>query len=168
MRRVVRGAILPGMTFADVTIPGVAGPLSTQGSFWKGLRFSVAGERVKAHGFPRNKLTLPGTDGPVEAKVKGGFFRPYPSFVVGAEEYPTGPPTPRSLQVLGWSPLVGVAIVQGVVGFLLAFGGMALSMGIIRSERRVGLKVALMTGVLVAVIGIDLAIAVAAYSISGA
>lgn len=154
------------MTYADVIIPGVAGAVSTTGSFWKGLRFAVAGERVKAHGFPRNKLTLPGDAGPVEAKVKAGLFRPYPSFVVGGEEYPTGPPTPRGLQVLGWSPVLGVAIVQGILGFLLAFGGMALSMGIIRSERPGGVKVALMTGVLVGVIGIDLAIAFAAYSIT--
>lgn len=154
------------MTYADVTIPGVAGALSTDGSFWTGLRFSVAGERVKPKGFPRNKLSLPGTGAPVAAKVKAGLLRPYPTFVVGGEEYPTGPPTPRGLKVLSWLPLLGLVIVQGVVGVLVAFGGLALCMGVIRSERSRAATVALLLGVLLGVIAIDLVLALAVYSVS--
>ncbi len=52
------------MPFADLHIPGVAGPVSTDYSFWSGFRFFVDGQRVKPQGFPRNRLTLPGVGGP--------------------------------------------------------------------------------------------------------
>lgn len=76
------------------------------------------------------------------------------------------PPTPRGLKVLSWLPLLGLVIVQGVVGLLVAFGGLALCMGVTRSERSRAGKVALMLGVLLGVIAIDLVLALAVYSVS--
>jgi hypothetical protein len=150
------------MAFADLSIPGVAGVVSTDYSFWSGYRFFVDGERVKLHGFPRNRLTLPGVTVPVEAKVKAGLNRAYPALVVGDREYPTGPATPVVLQVLTLLPLLTLLLVQGGIGFGVAFGGVLVNLGIARGERSLAVKVALMVGTLVAAVALDLT-AVAAF-----
>jgi hypothetical protein len=149
------------MAFAELTLPGVAGTVVTEYAFWSGFKFLVNGERVKAHGFPRNKLALPGTHGPVEAKVKGGMLRAHPVLVVGGTDFPTGPPTPAIQQVLALLPLIGLAIVQGVLGFLIAFGGLAITMGVVRSERSGGAKVGLIIATVIAVVVIDLVLVIA-------
>ncbi|MBD8605904.1 hypothetical protein IFT73_03485 [Aeromicrobium sp. CFBP 8757] len=80
-------------------------------------------------------MTLPGTAGPVEAKVKGGAFRAHPVLVVGDGEHTTGPPTPRLLQALGVLPVLSLLVFHGLLGFALAFGGVAITMTVIRSAR---------------------------------
>ena len=149
------------MAFSPMTIPGVTGPVTTEYSFWKGYKFFVDGQRVKPQGFPRNKLQLPGTDGPVEAKIKGGLFRAHPILVIDGQEYTSGPPTPTGLQVLGMLPVVSILILQGALGFLLAFGAVALNMGTVRGSFSTGTKIALMVATLVAVLAIDAAVLVA-------
>lgn len=155
------------MAFADVTIPGVSGTVSTDYSFWGGYRFIVDGQRVKPHGFPRNRLTLPGTSGSVEAKIKGGVARAHPALVVGGEEYPTGPATPRLQQVIALLPLLTLLLVQGAIGFVVAFGGTAVNMGIVRGEQRDGVKVGLMIATLVAAVAVDVAVVIAFDSVVG-
>src|SRR5262245_21369363 len=145
----------------DLTIPGVSGGISTENSLWSGPKFSVDGQRVRAHGFPRNRLTLPGISGPVEAKVKGGLIRAHPVLVVDGKEYPTGPPTPMGLQILALLPLLTLILLQGAVGFLVAFGAVAINMGIVREERSNGAKVGFMTAILIAAVLIDIAIVAA-------
>ena len=145
------------MAFADLNIPGVAGVVSTDYSFWSGYRFSVGGTRVKPHGFPRNRLTLPGKAGPVEARVKAGLNRAYPALVVDDQEYPTGPETPVALQILALLPLLTLVLVQGAIGFALAFGGVFVNLGIARGAQSTGAKVALMVATLVAAVAIGLA-----------
>ena len=152
------------MTLAVLTIPGVAGDIVTKSSFWGGFTFAVDGRRVKPHGFPRNRLALPGTDGPVEATIKGGTLRAHPTLVVGKTEYRTGPPTPLGLQISALLPLAALALVQGGLGVLVAFGGVAINMGILRREISSRAKYALMAATLVAVIAVDMAIVVVASS----
>ena len=155
------------MAFADLSIPGVAGVVSTDYSFWSGYRFSVDGARLKPHGFPRNRLTLPGTAGPVEARVKAGLNRAYPALVVGDREYATGPETPVALQLLALLPLVTLLLVQGAIGFAVAFGGVFVNLGITRGEQSTGVKVALMVGTFVAAVAIALAAVAAVGSLAG-
>lgn len=149
------------MAFADLNIPGVSGIVSTDYSFWRGYRFTVDGQRVKPHGFPRNRLTLPGTSGSVEAKVRGGVARAHPALVVGGTEYPTGPDTPRLQQVLALLPMLTLLLVQGAIGFLVAFGGSAVNMGIVRGEQRDAVKVGLMVATLLAALAIDVTLVLA-------
>lgn len=54
------------MTISTLSIPGVAGTITVEQAFFSGFRFFVDGVRVKPHGFPRSRLTLPGVAGPVE------------------------------------------------------------------------------------------------------
>jgi hypothetical protein len=151
------------MAFADMTIPGVAGTISTQYGFWSGYRFTIGGQRVKPHGFPR-RLTLPGADGPIEAKLKGGWLSAHPVLIVGGAAFSTGPVAPRVQRILAVLPLAAFLLVQGALGALLAVGGTAINMGIVRSERPGGAKVALMVANLVAVVVIDLVLAIAVTS----
>jgi hypothetical protein len=58
-------------------------------------------------------------------------------------------------------------LVQGVVGFFVAFGGVAVNMGIVSQDRPRSAKVWPMTGTLVVVVAIDVVIAVAASSVLG-
>jgi hypothetical protein len=149
------------MAFATLTIPGVSGDISIAYSFWKGYTFTLDGQRVKPQGFRRNRLTLAGTSGPVQAKIKGGLFRAYPVLVVGGTEYPTGPPTPRGLQILALLPVLALLLVQGALGFLVAFGGVVINMGIVRGSRSGSAKAALMAVTFVGAVVIDLLAAVA-------
>lgn len=155
------------MTLAVLTIPGVAGDIVTETSFWSGFKFVVGGQRVKPRGFPRNRLTLPGTAGPVEATVKGGILRPHPTLVVGGTEYRTGPPTSRGLQISALLPLLTLALVQGFFGFLVAFGGVAINMGVLRRELPIRTKYALLGATLIAAIAVDVFIIITAASVLG-
>lgn len=154
------------MTTTSLTIPGVAGTITVEQSPWSGYRILVDGVRIKPRGFPRNRLTLPGVDGPVEARVKGGALRVHPIIVIDGVEHPTGPPTPRVLQVLVAAPVVGIILIQGVIGFLLAFGGVYLNQAIVRSDRPHGTKVALTSLTVVAVLAIEIALIVAVLAAS--
>jgi hypothetical protein len=156
------------MPIATVNIPGVSGDISVEQSFWKGFKFTVAGQQVKPHGFPRNRLTLPGAVGPIEAKVKGGVARAYPSLVIDGRDYPTGPPTPKAQQVLALLPLLLLLLVQGALGILVAFGALSVNMGIVRAERSNGAKLGLMAAVLVVGATIDILLATAILSARGA
>src|SRR4029078_1051941 len=147
------------MAFAALTIPGVSGDIAIDYSFWRGYTFTVDGQRVKPQGFPRNRLTLPGASGPpVEAKIKGGLFRAHPVLVVGGTEYPTGPPTPLGMQILALLPILALLLVQGALGFLVAFGALAINMGVVRVSRSGSVKAALMVAIFIAAIAIDLLI----------
>jgi hypothetical protein len=153
------------MPFAILTIPGVSGDISTHCSFWSGLTFSIDGQRIKAHGFPRTRLTLPGTSGPVDAKVKGGPFRAHPALVVGGTEYATGPPTPTALQVLALLPLLAFVLVHGALGALVALGGVAMNMSNVRGTRSDRSKATLMCATLIAVVAIDTVMVLALRSV---
>lgn len=148
------------MTFAPLSVPGVAGEVRTESSFWSGYRFFVDGRRIKPHGFPRNRLTLPGTAGPVEARLKGGLFRAHPVLVVDGTEHTTGPPTPGGLQALAILPVLSIVAFQGLLGFLLAFGAVAINMGIVRSSRPNGTKAALLVATFAVVALIDVLLVV--------
>ena len=156
------------MPIATVNIPGVSGDIAVEQSFWKGFTVIVAGQHVKPHGFPRNRLTLPGAAGPIEAKVKGGVARAYPSLVVDGKDYPTGPPTPKAQQVLALLPLLLLLLVQGALGILVAFGALSVNMGIVRAERSDTAKLGLMAAVLVVAATIDILLATAVLSARGA
>lgn len=147
------------MPFAILHIPGVSGGISTEFSFWRGFKFHVAGERVTPHGFPRNRLTLPGLSGPVPAKVKSGLARAHPTLVVDGKEYPTGPPTPKGQQILALLPLLLLVLVQGALGIVVAFGAVMVNMGTIRGERSNATKVGLMVAILVSAAAIDIVLA---------
>jgi hypothetical protein len=156
------------MPIATVHVPGVSGDISVEQSFWKGFRFTVAGQPVKPHGFPRNRLTLPGAAGPIEAKVKGGVARAYPSLVIDGKDYPTGPPTPKAQQVLALLPVLLLLLVQGALGILVAFGALSINMGIVRAERSNAAKIGLMAAVLVAAATIDIVLVTVVLSVHGA
>lgn len=149
------------MTFAPITVPGVTGDIVTTYSFWTGYKFFVEGQPIKPHGFPRNKLTFPGLAGPLEAKIKGGLFRAHPILVVGEKEYTTGPATPGRLQALALLPVLSILILQGALGFVLAFGAVAANMGVVRGTATNGAKAALMVGIFLVVAAIDIVIVVA-------
>ena len=148
-------------TFAVLRIPGAAADITTRRSFWKGYTFEIEGQKLSPHGFPRNRLSIPGTYGPIEARIKGGFLRAYPSLVVGDTEYPTGPATPRGLQILAVLPLLTLLVVQGALGFLFAFGGTAINMGVIRGSRVTSAKVALMVATFVGALVVDVLVVLA-------
>jgi hypothetical protein len=156
------------MPIDTLHIPGVSGGISVEPTFWKGFRYSVDGQPIKPHGFPRNRLTLPGTAGPVEAKVKGGVARAYPSLVVDGKDYATGPATPRAQQVVALLPVLLLLLVQGALGFLVAFVAVSTNMGIVRSERPNAAKIGLMVVVLVVASAVDLLVAGAILSARGA
>lgn len=156
------------MPIATLNVPGVSGDIAVEQSFWKGFTFTVAGQHVKPHGFPRNRLTLPGAAGPIEAKVKGGVVRAYPSLVIDGKDYPTGPPTPKAQQVLALLPLLLLLLVQGALGILVAFGALSINMGIVRAERSNAAKLGLMAAVLVVAATIDILLATAVLSARGA
>lgn len=149
---------LVSVNSATLNIPGTPGPLRIENSFWKGLRFSINGHPIKPHGFPRNRLTLPGMQGPIEAKIKGGALHAHPSLIIGGQEFMTGPPTPKIQQVLALLPLLLLVLVQGALGFLIAFGAIAANMGIIRAEHSAGTKVGLLLATLVAAATVDVLI----------
>ena len=156
------------MPIDTLHIPGVSGGISVEPTFWKGFRYTVDGQLIKPHGFPRNRLTLPGTTGPVEAKVKGGVARAYPSLVVDGKDYPTGPATPRGQQVVALLPLLLLLLVQGAVGIFVALAALSTNMGIVRSERSNTAKIGLMVVVLVVASAVDLLVAGAILSARGA
>ena len=158
--------MVPPVALHDVTIPGVSGALSTDYSFWSGFRFFVGGKRIKPRGFPRNRLTLPGEAGPVEGRVKLGLTA-HPTIVVAGKEYRTGPPTPTGLQVLALLPLAALILVQGAVGALVAFGGVATNLGIIRAERPRPATIALMLAVVVGAFLVDVGVVLATRSTFG-
>lgn len=162
-----RTATMCGMPISDVTIPGVAGPLSTSYSFWSGYRYAVAGAHVKARGILRNRLTLPGLDAPVEVKVRATLLRAYPTFVVGDRTYSAGPVTPRIQQVLAVLPVAGLLLLPSAVGLLIAIGAVAVNQSTVRSARSDGAKIGLLVATLVGVVFADLAVAVAVYSVAG-
>lgn len=134
---------------------GVAGRLSTTYSFWKGSAFAVDGQRVKPNGFLRNRLSLPGVSGAVEATIKGGLVRAHPTLVLGGREYSNGAATPIGGQVLALLPVLQPAIVHDALGFLVAFGAIALNMSIIRSGRPNATKAGLMVAVLAVGVLVD-------------
>lgn len=152
------------MAFAPISIPGVAGVIETESSFWAGYKFFVEGQRIKPRGFARNKLTFPGVSGTLEAKIKGGLFRAHPILVADGKEYTTGPPTPGGLQALALLPALSILVFQGLLGFLLAFGSVAVNMGIIRSTRTNGVKAALLAGTFAVVALIDVLLVIAVVS----
>lgn len=138
-------------------IPGVAGEVSTKSSFFSGFTYFVDGQPVTPHGFPRNRLTLPGTEGPVEARIVGGLFRAHPTLVVDDVQYPTGPMASWSVQIVSLLPLLGLLVVQGGLGFVVAFGGVVINMGIVRGERTDRAKIGLMLAVLAGAAAADAA-----------
>lgn len=152
---------LVSVNFATLNIPGTPGPLRIENSFWKGLRFSINGHPIKLHGFLRNRLTLPGMQGPIEAKVKGGALHAHPSLMIGGQEFMTGPPTPKIQQVLALLPLLLLVLVQGAFGFLIAFGAIAANMGIIRAEHSAGTKIGLLFATFLAAATLDVLIVTA-------
>ena len=156
------------MTESVITIPGVLGELTARSSFWQGWIFHVDGERVRPHGFPRNRLTLPGDSGPIPARIKGGLFRAYPTIVVDQTEYPTGPPTPRGLQILALLPLALILLVQGILGFAVAFVSVAVNMSIRRSDRSERAKVGLVVVTVLTAAVVDVLLLVTIIQTSGA
>lgn len=149
------------MTTTPLTLPGVAGAITVEQGFWSGTRFHLDGVRLQPRGVLRNRLELPTRHGPLVAKVKGGLFRAHPVLVVERVAHRTGPPTPRSLQVLAAAPFVGLLLVQGLLGALLAVVGTLTNQRIVRSERSHGSKLLLTSLTLVVVLGLELAFAVA-------
>ncbi|WP_232677789.1 hypothetical protein [Nocardioides sp. R-C-SC26] len=144
------------MVLAVVTLPRVTAPVAIDYSFWRGYRFSVADRVVKPHGFPRNRLSLPGTAGTVEATFKAGVLRAYPVISVDGVDHPTGPTTPRAVQVIGLLPLISLMLVTGAIGALLTFGAIAGNVSIIREDLSDRVKILLMLTVLAAVVAADL------------
>ena len=154
------------MTTRPVTIPGVQGEVSADVSAFGATKIMVDGQEQKQEGFFTKTVQLPAEGGGTkEAKVKGGMMRAYPVLVVDGEDHPTGPPTPTLQQGLAFLPLLGLVLIQGALGFLLVFGGVALSMSVVRSDRPDGTKVGLQVAIGVGVVVICLALAVLIYGL---
>ena len=149
------------MAYRNLQIPEVAGEVSTEYGFWRGYRFTVNGERLKASGPWRNRLTLPGTTGPVEAKIKAGMLRAYPSLVVGDVEHRTGPATPRAQQMLAVLPLLAYLLVQGLIGIAVVLLAIVANMAVVRSGSSTALKIILMIGVFAVALVVDIGVALA-------
>ncbi len=60
--------------------------------------------------------------------------------------------------------MLSIVVFQGLIGFLLAFGGVAVNMGIIRSTRTNGAKAALLAATFAVVAVIDILLIVALVS----
>src|SRR5262245_7180839 len=86
-------------------VPGVPGAVLSELSVWSGLTFSVNGKRVKARGVWDRRVTLPGTDGPVEGRLKNGLPGAQ-RLIVAGNAYPIGPPVPGGLQILAVLPVL--------------------------------------------------------------
>src|SRR4051794_22318435 len=120
------------MPFEMQPVPGVPGTILSDVSFWRGLIFIVSGQRVKPRGlFPR-RVTLPGTDGPVNAKLHGGLPGAQ-QLIVGGKAYPTGPPVPTSLRIVAVLPVLLVLLVKGGLGLIVAIAAVTLNTKIVTS-----------------------------------
>lgn len=139
-----------------VSIPGVVGKTAVEFVPWKGPRLTLDGRPITPHGLLRNRVTLPGTDGPIEARVRTRVFNPYPLVTVGGVDIPTGPPQRRALLALTFTPLLALVLVQGALGAVVAILGIQLNHTVARSGRPVRAQVGLMLAVLVGVIAVDL------------
>ncbi|KAA1376532.1 hypothetical protein [Aeromicrobium fastidiosum] len=143
------------MTSAPVVIPGVAGPVTAEYSFWSGYTFVVDGRRVSSRNrMQRNRVTLPGTSGPVEATIKGalGYLQAHPTLVVDGAGYPMGPATPVVLKILSALPVL--LVLGGLLGGVAGAAAMATNATFVRRTWPAGVKAALMIGMFAAAAGL--------------
>lgn len=141
-----------------VTIPGIAVPLRIEAGSWMAFRLYAGEVRLKQKLFS-GKFTAPGTDGqPVEGKMRATAFTMWPKIEVDGVRYATGPDAPTWLKILAGLPVGLIILVQGALGFLIAFGGLFVNMGLLRAQKPVGPTAALMA--LVFVIGATIDVAV--------
>lgn len=148
------------MPFEMQPVPGVPGTILSDVSLWRGLTFTVNGQRVKPRGlFPR-RVSLPGTDGPVEAKLKGDLPGAQ-QLIVEGKAYPTGPPAPTGLRIVAVLPVLLVLLVKGGLGLIVAIAAVTLNTQTVTSTRPNSTKVAFMVATLIVGAGANIAIAVA-------
>ena len=62
------------------------------------------------------------------------------------------------MQILALLPILALLLIQGALGFLVAFGAVAINMGVVRGPRSGSVKAALMVASFIAAIAIDLLI----------
>ena len=149
------------MAGRELSIPGVVGHLTIEQVPLKGPRLAVDGQRLKPRGFPPDHVTLPGEDGPIEARLRSRILHPHPVVSIGGTDYPTAPPVPKPLLVFMLAPLLGLILVQGVLGVVLVLLGVQVNQSVLRAARPAHIQVAWMTVVLAAVLGVDLLVAIA-------
>jgi hypothetical protein len=152
------------MPFEMQPVPGVAGTIMSEVSLWRGLTFIVNGRRLKPRGIFVRRVSLPGADGPVEGKIKGGLPGTQ-QLIVEGNAYPTGPPVPKGLQVVAALPVLLMLLIRGGgLGLIVAIAGVTLNSQIVTSTRPNRTKVALMVATLLVGASVNIALAVASRS----
>jgi hypothetical protein len=118
-----------------VMINGLAGPVVLEAGWLSGrYRITVGAHPAARTG--RNRYALPTAGGgTAEATLRGGFFDPYPSLVIGGVAHRTGPQTPLSLRVLSLLPLALIGV-GGLLGGLIAGLALVANFAVLRSPAR--------------------------------
>lgn len=145
------------MPFEMQAIPGVSGVVRSEFSFWTGLAFIVDGQHIKPRGFRRH-VTLPGTYGAVEARLKGGLPGAQ-TLLVDGQEYATGPAVHKGLRIVALLPILALLLAKPWWSFPAVIVAVVINTGIIRSDRSTMSKVTLIVACSIAACGLNLALA---------
>jgi len=141
--------------FESFEIPGVAGRLQYEPpGMFRGSRLFVDGQPAKRNLWGR--ISLPGADGStVYARIAEGLAGP--ALRIGRTSYPIGPRIPVLLGVLALLP-IGLVAAGGALGGFLGAAAWIINRRIALSDRSVGMRIALMLGVLLAAVTIVLGV----------
>ncbi len=149
-------APLPNADAQTFEVPGIAARLQyVPPGMWRGARLLVDGNPAKRKFL--GKIELPASDGStIEVRVVEGVTGP--ALRVGKTLHPIGPRIPAFLGVVAYLP-IGLIAVGGMIGGLIGGMAMVACRRIALSERSVGLRLALMSGIIVVATAVALTLA---------
>ena len=135
-----------------MTIPGLAGPVVVESSFFAN-RYTITAGGFQAIRIGRNRYAVPAAgSGTVDTAVSGGFFDAYPTLTVNGVKHRTGPPVPMVFRILAVPPIL-VITVGGALGGVIGALGWAVNMAILRLSLSSAVKALLMLAVPAAAYG---------------
>jgi hypothetical protein len=119
------------MRTQPLAIPGLAGPIVLESSFWTSqFTVTVGGHEAPRTG--RRRFALPAAGGgAVEGTLRGTFLDVYPTVEIAGTRYPTGPAVPVILRILVALPFV-LVFLGGLVGGLIGAAGVLGNMAVVR------------------------------------
>lgn len=134
-------------------IEGLSGPLVVSVNSFTGRNSIIVGGRPATR-VGRGTYSLPTADGgAVAAKVRSSLANPYPFIEIAGVKHRTGPSVSLALRVLALLPIALVGV-GGALGGAIGAVGVIGNFGILRSSKSAAVKTVLMTGVLVAAVGV--------------
>ena len=135
------------MQTEPLTIPGPAGPVVVQNSFFSSRYTITAGGRPATRISRGRYAVAAAGSGTVEATVSGGFFDAYPTLTVNGVKHRTGPPVPAVLRILAVAPFL-LVFLGGLLGGLIGGIGWAVNMAVLRLALPTAVKALLVVAIL--------------------